>query len=135
MWCKLFGACAGLMLVACTSQASVAVRTAHEEFRCPEEELLVDELESDRYRVRGCGRAQVYQCVPNVPCQHEGWLAARAKERAEREFDCPDGKLKVRWVQDETYRVEGCGHAATYACSADGCEPEGGRTTEVVVVP
>jgi len=131
MWHRLRGAGAAVLLTAC-SHASVAVHTASSEFRCPEDQFTVEELENNRYRVNGCGHTQVYECLYDRPCQREGWLAARAKQRAEREFSCPDGRIKVRWVQDETYRVEACGNAVTYACDQDrGCEPE----TSPVVLP
>lgn len=107
------------------SQAPLAARTGAAEFRCPAENIGVDELEDDRYRVRGCGRTQIYQCAST--CWREGWLARFARERASREFACNPEAISVRWIQEETYRVKGCAHEATYECADERCWPEGTR--------
>jgi hypothetical protein len=93
------------------------------------------DLEGDRYRAGCGGHARVYQCYEGE-CAPEGFLAGKAKARAEREFACQS--VDVRWVNDETYHVEGCKRAANYDCDSDGCVVEGAghdASPLIVVVP
>ena len=124
-----------LLLSACSNDAAVAARTAVNAFSCAPNLVSVQELTDDRYLASGCGRHQVYQCMSGE-CQREGWLARKARERAAREFQCAAALIQVHWVQDETYRVDACGHSGTYECDDDNCVPEGSRPgTTVVVIP
>ena len=123
-----------VFLVAGCSSAPAAVRTASSEFGCSSNVLVVNELEDDRYRVSGCGRSQSYQCLDDR-CWREGWYASHARKRAAREFDCPSSRIAVRWIQEETFRVEACGQAVTYDCGGDVCVPEGAAKPNITVVP
>jgi Lon protease-like protein len=120
------------VVVGCSNQSSVAARTAASDFGCQPEGLRVQELRDDRYKADGCGRSRTYECVDGS-CWHEGRLAPNARERAAREFGCAAGRVEVRWIQDDTYRVEACGQAATYACDDDDCAPEGATSGPTVV--
>jgi hypothetical protein len=47
-----------------------------------------------------------------------------ARARAAREYDCPEKKVRVRWLSEgpndtRIYQVNACGTKATYACNAD----------------
>lgn len=123
-----------LGVAACANQTAVAVQTASPELGCPKDDLTVQELEDDRYKVSGCSKSGIYQCLDDK-CWREGWLARTARKRATREFACPASQVNVRWIQEETYRVEACGQAVTYSCSDEGCAPEGVRTASPAIVP
>jgi hypothetical protein len=114
-----------LLVAACHRGPSMALRTASAEFvDCPAQHLSVEDVEPDRYRVQGCGRTQIYQCERGVGCWREGWFANRAIERAAKAFSCERSRVEVHWLQDETYRVRGCGHEDVYACGHNSCSPE-----------
>jgi hypothetical protein len=102
----------------------MALRTASSEFNCPSQRLSVEDVESDRYRVQGCGRTQIYQCEGGTACWREGRLARRALERGAKTFSCEPSRVEVHWIEDETYRVQGCGHDDVYACGHDKWGPE-----------
>lgn len=113
-----------LLVTACSRGSSMALRTASSEFvGCPAQRLSVDDLEPDRYRVQGCGRTQIYQCEGGA-CWREGRLAERALDEAAKAFSCERSRVGVHWLQEETYRVQGCGHEDVYACGHDTCGPE-----------
>jgi hypothetical protein len=115
------------LVLACSNQGALAARTASSELPCPREGLTVQELEDDRYRVIGCGQNRIYECVDDN-CWREGRFAEKARQRAAREFGCSGGRVAVRWIQGDTFRVEACGQGATYECDDDnGCMPEGAR--------
>nr|HMR04477.1 hypothetical protein [Polyangiaceae bacterium] len=130
----IFGALA--LCSGCTNQATVAAEFAARDSGCAVDAVRVQELESDRYKTHGCERTAVYECW-NDTCWREGRLAGNARSRATREFGCAADGLQVRWVQNEVYRVEGCGQRATNECSDDECTPEAaGKTqTNIVIVP
>jgi hypothetical protein len=123
-----------IAVAACTNEAAVAKQTASPDLHCPQHALSVKELESDRYRVTGCKKSGVYHCLVDQ-CWREGWFAKKARERATREFACPARQVSVRWIQEETYRVEACGEAVTYSCDDESCVPEGARARAPTVVP
>jgi hypothetical protein len=132
---RLFRALSVLLCVAsCSSQTLVAKQAASPELNCPTSALNVQELEDDRFRVEGCSRSGVYQCIFDQ-CWREGWLARKARERATREFDCAPDQVHVRWIQEETYRVQACGQVQMYSCTDDNCVPEGGRRPAPTVIP
>ena len=134
MLLRFFVICLLLCTVACTNEVVAAKQIASPELGCPKDALTVKELESDRYRVSGCSKSGVYHCLDD-DCWREGWLARKARERATREFACPARQVKVRWIQEETYRVEACGQAVTYSCDDENCVPEGARTSAPTIVP
>ncbi len=107
---------------------------ASRDFACPEESVHAKEIRNDRFRVRGCGKTGVYECHSGQGCWKEGYRAKVARERAEREFGCPREQIRVRWVQQETYRVEGCDQARVYECDEETCIPEGSGQTDLTVV-
>ena len=48
-----------------------------------------------------------------------------AKERASREFNCPQEEIRARYVGEsqigEVWQVRACGVVATYACAGERC--------------
>jgi hypothetical protein len=47
-----------------------------------------------------------------------------ARARAAREYDCPQNRIRVRWLSHgprghQIYKVEACGVVATYACEEE----------------
>jgi hypothetical protein len=113
-----------LTLLGCSSAAAAAHR-AHVDTDCPEASIKVTELEDDRYRAVGCNETRIYQCQDDS-CAREGWFADNARDRGSRELGCSPGKIGVRWVQRDEYRVEGCGKGVTYICWDSGCSPRTG---------
>ncbi|MBK7581359.1 MAG: hypothetical protein IPI67_14240 [Myxococcales bacterium] len=119
---------------ACGSASAVAVEHAARDFGCPARSVRAQELESDRYKVAGCGDSAIYECHVDQGCWREGYQAGAAKERAARELDCPASAINVRWVQEETFRVDGCGQSRVYSCDDGSCVPEGSQKRDLTVI-
>ena len=60
-------------------------------------------------------------CLLTSACTHSRELAI---ERASREYDCPAGKIKAKFLSElngyKIYQVKACGTVATYACKVNG---------------
>lgn len=135
MW-RIWGQCVGTAIacVSCSQHEAVA-RTAASELGCSEKQVRVTDLEGDRYRAGCGGQSRVYQCDEGH-CELEGFYARKAQTRAEREFACD--AIEVRWINEETYHVEGCGKSTNYDCDDEGCLAEGAQRDEgpaFVVIP
>ncbi|MGZ3417864.1 MAG: hypothetical protein ACXWUG_15325 [Polyangiales bacterium] len=45
-----------------------------------------------------------------------GCMGSKLNARAASDFSCPESQLRTRQLNANSFRVEGCGHAATYVC-------------------
>jgi len=97
LWLAWMGMCAGGFTAGC--QVRHVRQMYSSEFNCPEEQVSVESLEGDRYRVTGCDPI-VYQCISGTCIPNRASTEpAEEAPRKNAEASSTEGKGGKPWIQ------------------------------------